>query len=199
MYRIFLSLTLLIGSSSLSAKPYKTVVDDFTGQHTHKSKAIASKGGGKFTSVMLSTDSSKLEVWKIVFGSDVDIESFRDEAASIGIEDISKGVFVLAATVIGHSRNYIEGEDSLIIRIDGEFFEFDAQFIDSEIIATGSTSSRAYKSLSTLGFYVPLSILKNVLTAKDVVFRVEGTKTNATMELKSKGRKRLKQFLKDVP
>lgn len=199
MYRIALSLiALAFCQSALAAKSYDEHIDEFNGAIRYESKAIFSVGGGKITSQIFGSNSSNARVYKIYFGADVDMEVLRAQAVELQIDNPENGLFVIEIEVVADAKNSIGMDDNLGVRIDGKFSSFPPIETDYSAISAGY-GGQTIKGHNIARYYVPQSLLSSMLGAKDVMIKASGSNQYATMELDKKGRKRLGDFLRDVP
>lgn len=191
-------LALLLAQNVYAAKAYDEEIDDFTGQRSYTSKPILSVGGGKITSQIFTNDSAKIRVKKVYFGIDFDHATLINNAELLAQSDPAQGYFALMVEVVGKRGNLIRDENSLMVKMDGELHRFSASANEFDVIGAGFQSS-TLKVNTNLVYFVAPAFLEAMLEADEVEVRVSGSDSDPTMELEKKGRKRLREFLAEVP
>lgn len=107
------------------------------------------------------------------------------------VRSTTSEAFFFEAEIWSDEFSTVEASKSLLVKVDGSIYEFDASLIRPEIsyLPSGKVPS------NYLEYPVIPEFLEALLGAEEVQFRIEGSHYTATGEMKKKGRKKLREFL----
>ena len=192
---ILSAILILIGIHGTGkTKAYKLKIDKFNNQKTYIGKVFA-KAGTTMGARMFGGNNGRIWATKIVVGDDFEDEGNKELLEKLELENFESGFYALAGKYYTGRINSIDRKDSLVIKINKDFYKYDLMYYDNKAEIALSYGGWVCE----FGYMVPLSILEKIIDPDNkVMIRVKGNEKDLTININSKKTKKLASFLKSV-